>query len=58
VNQGVAVFGGGLITKEADHRIVSKPRTRSTDIDRDTWHSGLTKALSGKLAKSETYSQK
>jgi hypothetical protein len=58
VNQGVAVFGGGQINKGADGRIVSNPRARSSGIDRDAWHSGLTKALSGKLAKSKTYSQK
>jgi hypothetical protein len=58
VNQDTPVFGGGQITKGADGRIVSSPRARSTDIDREAWHLGLTKAIKRKLDKSEMYSQK
>jgi hypothetical protein len=58
VNQDTPVFGGGQIEKGADGRIVSSPRARSPDIDRDAWHLGLTKAIRSKLAKSDRYSEK
>ena len=58
VNQHVPVFGGGYIWRGADGRIISEPRARSPDNDRDAWHLGLTKAIRRKLAKSKTYSQK
>jgi hypothetical protein len=58
VNQGAPVFGGGQIKKDADSRIISKPRARSASVDRGAWHLGLTKAIKSKLAKSETYSRK
>jgi hypothetical protein len=58
VNQRVPVFGGGQIEKGPDGRIVSNPRARSPNVNRTAWHLGLTKAISNKLAKSETYSQK
>jgi hypothetical protein len=58
LNQRVPVFGGGQIDKRPDGRIDSSPRARSPNVDRAAWQLGLTKAISNKLAKSETYSQK
>jgi hypothetical protein len=55
VNQRTPVFGGGQIEKGPDGRIFSSPRARSPDVNRSAWHSGLTKSIGSKLAKSETY---